>query len=423
MIHHEQNLDGRLNNINTTNTNEDGDLPEIEREAYEKGNMVLRNWEDSIKANKYLNEYKQYALNELFEKDLPNMEKISPTEYIVGNGKDIEAKYYFKRIDIDNNIWDIGWSFTENNKNTSPEAWKQVTATSFKILNNFIQEKNPKTIELSGNTDAKTNIYKSKSFLEKIENLFNNQYKIDNSDEYKVVMNLIESILPSSIKKRMETLNESYEQALNYWQNGDTNSKSKIERWGSIKKKIKREVLQELYNIDKYFLDIPKFNYPKTFVDKLRESLHEITLSKNNAAEIEGDLYKGMFRAGNKVYTYDIYRIKSPYNDNKEFYNVEFHPKNNPISTPTGDTTKEDYIKILNTMYKIILDLAETDEPDYIGIASMDNIGDKNYHTIYANLTDNKYNRIPGYFRKDVSLGFDTPQGKGRFVVLKRKDV
>jgi len=49
MVHHEQNLDGRLNNINTTNTNEDGDLPEIEREAYEKGNMMLRNWEDNIK--------------------------------------------------------------------------------------------------------------------------------------------------------------------------------------------------------------------------------------------------------------------------------------------------------------------------------------------------------------------------------------
>jgi phosphopantetheine adenylyltransferase len=49
MIHHEQNLDNRLNNISTTNTNEDGDLPEIEREAYEKGNMMFRNWEDSIK--------------------------------------------------------------------------------------------------------------------------------------------------------------------------------------------------------------------------------------------------------------------------------------------------------------------------------------------------------------------------------------
>jgi cytidyltransferase-like protein len=49
MVHHEQNLESRINNINTTNTNEDGDLPEIEKEAYEKGNMMLRNWEDSIK--------------------------------------------------------------------------------------------------------------------------------------------------------------------------------------------------------------------------------------------------------------------------------------------------------------------------------------------------------------------------------------
>jgi hypothetical protein len=49
MIHHEQNLEGKLSNINTTNTNEDGVLPEIEREAYEKGNMMLRNWEDSLK--------------------------------------------------------------------------------------------------------------------------------------------------------------------------------------------------------------------------------------------------------------------------------------------------------------------------------------------------------------------------------------
>ena len=49
MIHHEQNLNGKLNNITTQNTNEDGDLPKIEKEAYEKGNMMLRNWEDSIK--------------------------------------------------------------------------------------------------------------------------------------------------------------------------------------------------------------------------------------------------------------------------------------------------------------------------------------------------------------------------------------
>ena len=41
MIHHHQNCEDRLGNITTQNTNEEGDLPEIEREAYEKGNMAL----------------------------------------------------------------------------------------------------------------------------------------------------------------------------------------------------------------------------------------------------------------------------------------------------------------------------------------------------------------------------------------------
>jgi len=49
MIHHMQNCENRLDDITTDNTNEDGALPEIEREAYEKGNMTFRNWEDSIK--------------------------------------------------------------------------------------------------------------------------------------------------------------------------------------------------------------------------------------------------------------------------------------------------------------------------------------------------------------------------------------
>ena len=255
MIHRIQDNEGRLNNINTTNTNEDGDLPELEREAYLKGNMTFRNWEDSIKNQKYIREYKEYALNELFEKDLPNIKKISPTKYIVGNEDDIEAEYFFKiEFDIFDenptpNNWSVNWRFTDNNQNTSPEAWKQVTATSFKVLNDFIQDKKPKSITISGNTEAKTNIYKSESFLKKLETLFNNQYKIDNSNEDKIVINLIENISQSNVQKRMDTLNESYEQALDYWQNGDLNSKSKIERWNAIKRKIEREVLQEIYQI------------------------------------------------------------------------------------------------------------------------------------------------------------------------------
>jgi predicted nucleotidyltransferase len=226
MVHHIQNLENRLNNISTTNTNEDGALPEIEKEAYEKGNMMLRNWEDNIK-------------------------------------------------------------------------------------------------------------------------------------------------------------------------NSTTNG---------------------------YVLDTPKFNQPKTFTDKLNESLNEITLNPSNSVETYGNLTNENFQIDDMTYIYDIKQVKNPYNDGERFYNIMFHPKDNVTSSPTSDTTKENYIKILNTMYKIILDFAKEAEPEYIGISSLDNDGSKNYHKIYANLTDNKYNRIPGYFRKDVNLNFDTPQGKGRFVVLKQKN-
>ena len=46
-----QNLDGALKPTGTTNTNQSKYLQEIEKEAYLKGNMMFRTWEDSIKNN------------------------------------------------------------------------------------------------------------------------------------------------------------------------------------------------------------------------------------------------------------------------------------------------------------------------------------------------------------------------------------
>jgi predicted nucleotidyltransferase len=51
MIHHMQNLENRLTNISTTNINEDDYLKELEREAYEKGNILFREWENSLENN------------------------------------------------------------------------------------------------------------------------------------------------------------------------------------------------------------------------------------------------------------------------------------------------------------------------------------------------------------------------------------
>jgi len=49
MIHHMQNIEGRINNIKTTNVNEDEALVELEKEAYKLGNMTFRSWEDKVK--------------------------------------------------------------------------------------------------------------------------------------------------------------------------------------------------------------------------------------------------------------------------------------------------------------------------------------------------------------------------------------
>jgi hypothetical protein len=175
-------------------------------------------------------------------------------------------------------------------------------------------------------------------------------------------------------------------------------------------------------NINEWVIDIPKYDYPKTLAENLWHTLNEITLNPSNAVEIYGDLTNGKFQVGDNIYVYDIKQVSNPYNDGGRFFNIMFHPEDNKTDVPTGTSTKEDYIKILSTMYKIILDFAEEAEPEYIGISSMDNTSHKNYHRVYNNLTDNRYNRIPEYFRKDANLKFSTPQGKGRFIVLKRKN-
>jgi len=55
LIHHKQNLENRLNNIETQNTNESDRLLELEKEAYLEGNILFRNWEDKVK-NEYFSE-------------------------------------------------------------------------------------------------------------------------------------------------------------------------------------------------------------------------------------------------------------------------------------------------------------------------------------------------------------------------------
>jgi len=168
---------------------------------------------------------------------------------------------------------------------------------------------------------------------------------------------------------------------------------------------------------------LEKFNTPVTLSSRLSSQLYElkvneITLSPENAVEINGDVFEGEFKVGEIEYKYSIKNIPNPYkNDEGLFYGIQFDEKYNTKSPnePTGNA-KENYIKILSTIYKIILDFAEKEKPKYIGISSLNKSG---YWNIYNNLS--KTNKIPGYTRKDVGLDFTTKLGdKGKFVVLKR---
>ena len=53
LIHHIQNIEDRLHTITTDNVNEDSKLLELEREAYEKGNLLLREWENSLSTGNF----------------------------------------------------------------------------------------------------------------------------------------------------------------------------------------------------------------------------------------------------------------------------------------------------------------------------------------------------------------------------------
>jgi hypothetical protein len=73
MIHHMQNMENRLGDITTTNTQEDDHLNDIEKEANLKGTMTFRNWTDSLQEKKDpfgLNAYARELIQGLEEQDL-----------------------------------------------------------------------------------------------------------------------------------------------------------------------------------------------------------------------------------------------------------------------------------------------------------------------------------------------------------------
>ena len=104
MIHHIQNLEGRLGKIGTSNTNEDDHLLEIEKEAYLTGNITFRNWEDKVKyenKKEVVAEGKYDKISNQISSDLFNALK---------NGEESFYKNYYN----DNLDFDVYGTFVAN---------------------------------------------------------------------------------------------------------------------------------------------------------------------------------------------------------------------------------------------------------------------------------------------------------------------
>lgn len=160
MIHHMQNCENRLMDISTDNTNEDGALPEIEREAYEKGNMIFRNWEDNIKNtpqqltegkyDKISNLISSNTFNKWKEDFVNNKTESTYQEHIKSSLLDFNVVGVIKFIDEGESLKvDGGVEETEDgeilyidfeiDKNTLPEMWSEISMNLKDVVRHEIE--------------------------------------------------------------------------------------------------------------------------------------------------------------------------------------------------------------------------------------------------------------------------------------------
>ena len=122
MVHHTQNLEDRLGNITTTNTQEDDELNDIEAEANLKGTMTFRNWTDSLDEKQGFDPKlgkDPFGLNQ-FAREIAEGVLI-PEEEVVSSPP-MEYKIY---SDMDGVLTDFDKSFEKYSKGIPPREYEK----------------------------------------------------------------------------------------------------------------------------------------------------------------------------------------------------------------------------------------------------------------------------------------------------------
>jgi hypothetical protein len=207
--------------------------------------------------------YKSQILNEMKEYlDMPlkNIKKIGEYDYLVSED-DVEAKFnirpkYFSNSHLGHKFfpkntdktYEISWSFAFdvplNIKN--PKNFLRVTATSYKVLNDFIQNYQPNVIAFSGLSKGHESIYYGGIFLNRLKTLFGDEYDIiaDKDSSLVYIINKTVSLLKEeAINKRKNKT--SLQESIIYWKYPQLHPSTSTNV--KIKNKIKNRIIKNLY--------------------------------------------------------------------------------------------------------------------------------------------------------------------------------
>jgi hypothetical protein len=205
--------------------------------------------------NQILNEMKEYL-----DMPLKNIEKIGKYDYKIDE-EGVEANFIFRPRYFShshrghnffqrntNKTFEISWSYSNDipKDKRTPQSFLRITATTFKVLNDFIENEQPNVIVFSGLSKGHESIYYGDTFLKRLKTLFGGEYDVvaDKEDSLIYIINKTVSLVKNeAILKRSEQT--SIQESIIYWKYPQMHPSTPTNI--KIKNRIKNRIIKNLY--------------------------------------------------------------------------------------------------------------------------------------------------------------------------------
>jgi hypothetical protein len=166
MIHHIQNLEGRLGDITTTNTQEDDKLNKLEAEANLKGTMTFRNWTDSLDENTTTNSYPFKVTDKTYDDEDNSLITVSYELTTPDNSYRVE--FYSGEYSPEAKTFDLSFGVNTGDLNTIDTFQmtgegnaRKIFKTILNIVEDFINKEDVEKIVVDGTDEKRKRIYKA----------------------------------------------------------------------------------------------------------------------------------------------------------------------------------------------------------------------------------------------------------------------